>query len=146
MAIPDPSTSEHDAATSDWPGQRLGRPAAGPGSVARFPRRLIALVLDWYLCFGICWLIVGTVQGWAGIWPLVAFLVYQSLLVGMWGHTLGHLLCGMQVQTLRGTPAGFGRAALRALLVTLVIPAVVMDEDQRGLQDRLNDTVLVRIR
>ncbi len=74
------------------------------------------------------------------------FWIYQAVLVGVMGHSIGHVICGMQVQTVYGEPAGFGRAFLRGLLVTIVIPVLVVDADGRGLQDRLVNTVLVRIR
>ena len=65
-------------------------------------------------------------------------------LVGATGHTPGHLLLGLQVQTPAGRPAGFARAAVRSLLLCLVIPAVVFDPDQRGLHDKAMNTLLIR--
>lgn len=143
---PAPASSPSDPGARDHPGQRLGRPERGPGSVARIPRRLLAFVLDWYLCYGLCLILLGPMEGWRSLMAVVAFLVYQAVLVGAMGHTLGQWVCGMQVQTLGGQPVGFRRAAVRALLVTLVVPVVLMDQDQRGLQDQANGSVLVRIR
>ncbi|MFC6257218.1 RDD family protein, partial [Kocuria oceani] len=68
------------------------------------------------------------------------------LLVGATGHTPGHWVTGLQVQTLDGRPAGFARAVVRSLLLCLLIPPVVFDPDQRGLHDRAADTILVRTR
>lgn len=130
----------------DYPGQDMGRPATGPGAIARMPRRILALLVDWYLCYGLCLLLLGRLDGWLGIAPLLLFLVWQGILVGLTGHTLGHLLCGMQVQGLDGRPVGPRRAFLRALLVCLVVPPIIMDHDDRGAHDRLIDAVLVRIR
>ena len=73
-------------------------------------------------------------------------LVLTILAVGFMGHSVGHLVLGMQVQTLDGRPIGFARAFVRTVLLALVIPALIMDRDQRGLNDRLIGTVLVRIR
>ena len=56
------------------------------------------------------------------------------------------LVSAARVQALAGRPAGFARAAVRALLLCLVIPAVVFDPDQRGLHDRAAETILVRTR
>ncbi|MFF0904791.1 UNVERIFIED_CONTAM: RDD family protein [Kocuria sp. CPCC 205316] len=128
-----------------YPGQRLGRPEQGPGSVGRVGRRIVALVLDWFLCWGLAeWLVPQWNE--QGLMTLSFLLVLNVLLVGATGHTPGHLLLGLQVQTLSGRPAGFARAAVRSLLLCLVIPAVVFDPDQRGLHDRAADTVLVRTR
>lgn len=128
-----------------YPGQRLGRPEAGPGSVGRVGRRIVALVADWFLCWALAaWL----VPQWndQGLMTLAFLFVLNVLLVGATGHTPGHLLMGLQVQTLAGRPAGFARAAVRSLLLCLFVPAVVSDPDQRGLHDRAVDTVLVRTR
>ncbi|WP_269928261.1 RDD family protein [Kocuria massiliensis] len=131
----------------DYPGRRLGRPETGRGSLARVPRRIVALFIDWFLCLGISHLLFG-----GGDSPMqsllisAVFWIYQAVLVGVMGHSIGHVICGMQVQTVYGEPAGFGRAFLRGLLVTIVIPVLVVDADGRGLQDRLVNTVLVRIR
>ena len=128
-----------------YPGQRLGRPPEGPASIARFPARLVALLVDWALS-----LLLATVflSGWngSGLMNLAVFFVLTTLMVGFFGRSPGHWLMGLQVQTTNGRPAGFGRAAVRTLLVCLVVPPLVADEDQRGLHDRAVDTVLVRVR
>jgi uncharacterized RDD family membrane protein YckC len=130
----------------DFPGQLLGRPERGPGSIARLPRRILAFAIDWYLCYAICLWILGPLDGWLGLAAPIAFWLYQSLLVGFGGHALGHFVCGMQVQTMAGGPAGFRRAAVRSLLILPVIPVVVVDENSRGLHDRCVGTVLVLFR
>ncbi|WP_299165010.1 RDD family protein [uncultured Arthrobacter sp.] len=124
-----------------WPGQRLGRPRDGAGSIARPGRRLGALAIDWALCS----LISAAFFGYDGTATLGIFALEQMLLVGTLGYSIGHRVFGMQVQRLEGRPAGFGAAIVRALLICLVIPAVVFDEDQRGLHDRAVGTLLVRI-
>ena len=132
---------------SDYPGSRFGRPETGRGSLARVPRRIVALFIDWFLCLGITHLVVGGGDSWAhSLMVSGVFWVYQGLLVGVMGYSVGHLICGMQVQTLDGEPAGFGRAFIRGLLVTLFIPVLIVDGDGRGLHDRVVGTVLVRIR
>ncbi|GAB3554326.1 RDD family protein [Arthrobacter tumbae] len=124
-----------------WPGQRLGRPRNGAGSIARPGRRLGALAIDWALCS----LISAAFFGYDGTATLGIFAVEQMLLVGTLGYSVGHRTFGMQVQRLEGKPAGLGAAIVRTLLICLVIPAVVFDEDQRGLHDRAVGTALVRI-
>ena len=109
-------------------------------------RRIAAFLVDWYLIYGLYGMLTGWPMGWEQILVLVAFLLYQVLLVGSLGHSLGHWLLGMQVQTLEGTPAGFGRAAIRSGLLILVIPVLITDEHGRGYHDRAAGTVLVRFR
>lgn len=124
-----------------WPGQRLGRPESGPGSIARPGRRVAALGMDWALAS----LVSAAFFGYDGFATLAVFAAGQILLVGTLGSSIGHRLLGMQVQTIDGRPAGMLAAVVRTLLICLVIPAVVFDPDQRGLHDRAMRTVLVRI-
>ena len=76
----------------------------------------------------------------------VTFFALSALMVGFFGRSPGHWIMGLQVQTMNGRPAGFGRAAVRSLLICLVVPPLVVDEDHRGLHDRAVGTVLVRVR
>jgi len=122
-----------------YPGQRLGRPETGLGSVGRFGRRLLGIVVDWIGALAIARLI-----GTGPLVPLVVLFVEHTLLVWTAGFTIGHRLVGLRVVRVDGRPAGLGRAALRALLLCLAIPALVWDRDQRGLHDRLAGTVLER--
>ncbi|WP_129659170.1 RDD family protein [Rothia uropygialis] len=139
--------SPTSSARPDYPGQRFGRPERGKGSLATVPWRILALIVDWVICLGISHLLLGSGDSLVhSLAPSIVFWVYQGLLVGFMGHTLGHFAFGMQVQTIGGEPAGFAKAFLRSLLVTVVIPILVVDEDGRGLQDRAVGTLLVRIR
>lgn len=124
-----------------WPGQRLGRPESGPGSIARPGRRVVALMIDWALSS----LISAGFFGYDGFATLAVFAAGQILLVGTLGYSIGHRMLGMQVQTIDGRPAGMLAALVRTLLICMVIPAVVFDADQRGLHDCAMRTVLVRI-
>lgn len=132
---PPPSGSQ------EWPGQRLGRPRGGPGSIARPGRRVGAILIDWALCS----LISYSFFNYDAFATLGVFVLEQIVLVGTLGYSVGHRIFGMQVQTLTGGPAGFRAAIVRTLLICLVIPAVIFDPDQRGLHDRAMRTVLVRI-
>ncbi len=124
-----------------WPGQRLGRPESGPGSIARFGPRAAALLIDWLICS----LLSAAFFGYDGVATLAIFLVEQVLFVGFFGYSIGHRILRMQVQTLDGRPAGFLTALIRSVLLCLVIPPLVIDPDQRGLHDRVRNTGLFRI-
>lgn len=131
-------------AETGYPGQGLGRPQDGPGSIPSLIRRVGGLCIDWGIAVALAWALLPYEWvnfGITGIW-----LVLTILAVGFMGHSVGHLVLGMQVQTLDGRPIGFARAFVRTVLLALVIPALIMDRDQRGLNDRLIGTVLVRIR
>ena len=134
-------TGPDTSGISKYPGERLGLPEAGPGSIARAGRRIIAIVIDW----GIALLISNFAfagDSWA---TLAIFAAEQILLVGTLGYSIGHRIAGIHVVKPSGGPAGPLAGLVRALLLCLVIPAVIFDPDQRGLHDRAMDTVLVRM-
>jgi uncharacterized RDD family membrane protein YckC len=50
----------------------------------------------------------------------------------------------LRLQRLDGEPVvGFAKAGLRIALILLVLPAVIWDNDNRGLHDKAAGTVLV---
>ncbi|GAB4100443.1 RDD family protein [Sinomonas halotolerans] len=124
----------------DYPGRRLGMPRTGPGSIGRPGRRVLALCIDWAACSAIVWAFFGG----SSLAILGVFALEQVLLVGLVGTSLGHRIAGLRVQRLDGGTVGLPAAAVRTLLVCLVIPAVVFDPDQRGLHDKAAGTVIVR--
>lgn len=130
--------------TQQYPGQRLGRPEQGPGSIARFGVRLLAILIDWLIAMAIAALLVE--YDLQNLVTIALWYATTAISVGLTGHTLGHFLCGMQVQTTDGYAPGLWRGIVRSALIVPVLPALIMDSDQRGLQDRLVGTVLVKIR
>ncbi|MFP5368738.1 MAG: RDD family protein [Actinomycetes bacterium] len=126
---------------SKYPGERLGLPESGSGSIARAGRRILAIVIDWALALLISnFLFSG--NSWA---TLAVFAAEQILLIGTLGYSIGHRAMGIRVVRLGGSPAGLLAALVRTLLLCLVIPAVIFDPDQRGLHDKAVKTVLVRM-
>ena len=115
-------------------------PESGSGSMARAGRRILAIVLDW----GIALLISNFAFGGDAWATLAVFAAEQILLIGTLGYSIGHRVAGIHVLRLGGGPAGPMAAAVRAVLLCLVIPAVIFDPDQRGLHDKAMNTVLVR--
>lgn len=130
------------------PGDRFGLPAQGPGSVARFGPRLLALVVDWLTCQLVVALVLGS-EVWIGgdgasLAVLGVFVLEQTLLVGLLGYSVGHRLLRIRVARLDGQLVGLVRALGRAVLVALVVPPLVMDRDARGLHDLAAGTVVIR--
>lgn len=104
--------------------------------------RLGAIIIDWA---------IASVIGYAffdgsSAAVLAIFAVEQIVLVSLLGYGIGHRVFSLQVQKLDGSPAGPLAAVVRTLLLCVVIPAVVFDEDQRGLHDRAMGTVLVKVK
>jgi uncharacterized RDD family membrane protein YckC len=140
------------AAGPTYPGERLGLPAEGPGSVAGWPRRFAALAIDWVasalaagLVFGYQWFGATTgEQGWVGFTPTLVFLLEATFLTALLGGSFGQLVVRIVVVRLKGGPVNVLHAFLRTLLICLVVPPLVFNRDQRGLHDLAVNTVVLR--
>lgn len=135
---------EGDRPDAGYRGERLGLPEEGTNAVASVGRRLLALAVDWLLCYliisGAVGLRPGSVAG--DFEVLGAFAVENLLLVSTLGYTIGMRVLSIKVVRLGGplTPLA---VLLRTLLLCLVIPAVIWDRDTRAFHDRLSRTVVV---
>ncbi|WP_432565004.1 RDD family protein [Kineococcus sp. SYSU DK003] len=123
-------------------GVRLGLPREGPGSVAGWGRRFLGLLVDWVVATVVARAFLSGLGRDLG--PLLVFFLMHVLLVSTIGMSIGHAVTGIAVRRLDGRPVGFALGAARAILLTLVIPAVVYDHDRRGLHDKAAQVVVVR--
>lgn len=141
-------TSENDAG---WPGQEYGLPESGPGSMAPFGRRVLALFIDWALVMFLGTLLAGTFAGSAqvadqtgGLAALVLFVLMHLTMVSFLGITVGKRI--VRIQVVRGTEApGLSAVALRTGLLLLVLPAILAGPDGRTLHDRAAGTFQLRM-
>jgi uncharacterized RDD family membrane protein YckC len=133
-------TGPDTSGISKYPGERLGLPEAGPGSIARAGRRILAIMIDW----GIALLISNFAFGGDAWATLAIFAVEQILLVGTLGYSIGHRVTGIHVVRAGGGAPGPLAALVRSLLLCLVVPAVIFDPDHRGLHDKAMNTLLLR--
>lgn len=129
-----------DPLENSYPGERLGMPAVGSGSVARPGRRIAALAIDWAAAV----LISIAFFAYDSFATLVVFAAVQILFLPTLGGSPGHRLVGLRLQLVGGGWVGLWRPIVRTALLVLVIPAVIWDADQRGLHDKAAGTVLVR--
>ena len=133
-----------------WPGRRHGLPADGPGAVATTGSRFAALFVD--LLVGA--LIGALINGQLGDPTLLqrnlavngAFALQVITLQSLTGQSLGMRLIGIRVAR---PPApddapGFLPVAIRTALLFLVIPAILLDRDGRGLHDKAAGTIVLR--
>lgn len=106
---------------------------------ASLGRRFLALLIDWFIALGITAAVTQTPlygQNKAAEWvPLLVFFVMVSLLNGLLGFTIGKRVTGLRLINRDGRPVGLLRGMLRTALLCLVIPALIMTEDKRGLHD-----------
>ena len=117
-------------------------------TLAGFGRRVLALLVDWLIAYGLAAL--GMSLGW---WStamlstavLAIWLVLGAVSVRLFSFTPGQLALGLQVASVDGRlPVGIGRLAVRGLLIAMVVPALFTDSDGRGIHDRLTGTAMVR--
>lgn len=127
-------------AVNTYPGERLGFPEQGPGSIARPGRRIGALLIDWTAAV----ILSVAFFNYDPFATLLIFAVVQILFIPTAGGSPGHRILGMRVVRLSGGWVGLWRPVVRTLLLIVVIPAVVWDPDQRGLHDKAVGTVLIR--
>jgi uncharacterized RDD family membrane protein YckC len=126
-------------------GASLGLPESGPGSLASFSTRVVAFFVDAIGAALVAALF--TAPDLPGNWSLLPFaLIYVVSLVAF-GQTPGMRVMGLRLAHPRpGERLAPWRAVVRTALLMLLLPALVVDADGRGLHDRLTDTAVVRER
>ena len=135
--------------TGAYPGERLGLPQKGPGSIGTFGVRLGGVVIDWVISKLIAATFFGVAWGEPGAKSFIVlgvFGVMNLLLVGTLGYTIGHRIVGLQVRSIGSGHASALQALTRTVLLCLFFPAVFWDSDGRGLHDKVPNTVIVRTR
>lgn len=136
---------------NEYPGERLGLPETGPGSIARLGRRAIALIID-YTVATILAVAFFAYDPWslpaeAGIThfaPMIVFAAMQVIFIPTIGGSPGHRVLGMRLIRVGGGWTGLWRPIIRTALLLLVLPAVVWDADHRALHDKAAGTILIR--
>lgn len=145
-----PVDSADVSAAEPYPGQSLGLPESGRGALATWRARVAAVIVDWAVAMGVAVLLFGTAvlheSGWRSWMILAVFFVEKAVLTGLTGSSLGQLLARIGVTTTTGRPIGWGRAILRTAMVCLVVPALVVGAERRGLDDLVLGTVVVQRR
>jgi uncharacterized RDD family membrane protein YckC len=110
--------------------------------LAPFGRRFGALFIDWGLCLLVAAFYANPMKvGWPAVLVLI---VLDTVCIGLFGQTPGMALTGVRcVSYSDGGAIGLARALLRAILLALLIPAVIMNASRRGLHDRAAGSVVI---
>jgi uncharacterized RDD family membrane protein YckC len=126
-------------------GASLGLPPEGVGSLASFGTRVVAFLVD---AIGSAFVAgLFTAPRLPGNWSLVSFAVITVGSLVAFGQTPGMRLCGLRLGHPRpGAHLAPWRAVVRTALLILLVPALLVDADGRGLHDRLTQTAVVRDR
>jgi uncharacterized RDD family membrane protein YckC len=114
-------------------------------------RRVGALLVDWLIAYGLAALGVAAGLYSTTVLATAVLAIWWALgvaAVRLFGFTPGQFALGLTVVRLdpRGKGlyhVGLGRAAVRGLLIALVIPPLFTDSDGRGLHDRMSGTAVV---
>ena len=109
--------------------------------MGRLGRRIAALTIDWALAVAAS-VIFFNYDGFA---TTLIFVVLQIVFIPTIGGSIGHRLVGLRVVALAGGWIGLWRPSVRSPLLSIVIPALVWDSDQRCFHDKMAGTVLIRL-
>lgn len=101
---------------------------------------MAAIAIDWAIAVAIS----AAFFGYDSLVTLLVFVALQVLMTVIVNASIGHAILGLRVVPLEGGLLGVWRPVVRALLIALVIPAMVWDENNRGWHDRASRTILLR--
>jgi uncharacterized RDD family membrane protein YckC len=109
---------------------------------APFGRRFGALLIDWVFCLLVAAFYANPAKvGWPAVLVLV---VLNTVCIGLFGRTPGMALTGVRcISYADGGAIGLVRALLRAILLALLIPAIILDSNRRGLHDHAAGSVVI---
>ena len=113
-------------------------------------RRLLGITIDWLAAYAVT---LGFFAGdgsflersrGIGGTVLLVLAIEYLVLVSLGGSSFGHRIVGLKVVRFSdGGPATPIQALIRTLLMVLIITAITFDENGRGVNERLSNTVLV---
>lgn len=128
-----------DESENYWPGKRFGLPEEGPRSTPGWNRRIGGIFIDWVLALGLSALFFG----FNNLSILGVFVLLHIIGGLLAAGSPGHLLMKIRIAPIAGGRLGILAPVVRPLLIALVIPALMNDDDRRGAHDRLVGTILV---
>lgn len=114
-------------------------------------RRALGITIDWFAAYAVSlgfFAGSGTLlersRGIGGTVLLVMALEYL-ILVTLGGSSFGHRIVGLKdIRFSDGEAARPLQVLVRTLLMVIIITAITFDENGRGINERLSNTVLVR--
>jgi uncharacterized RDD family membrane protein YckC len=114
-------------------------------------RRLLGITLDWLASYAIA---LGFFAGSGSLLErshrvngsvLLVLAVQYLVLVSLGGSSFGHRVVGLKVVRFSdGQAVTPLQALIRTLLLLAIITAITFDENGRGINERLSNTVLVK--
>ena len=112
-------------------------------------RRLGALCIDWGTSLLVVQVLFGRTYAYgspeSSLITGIVFVVEIALLTSLMGGSFGQIVLGVRVVRTDGSRLWPLRVLGRTLLLFLVIPAVIMDSDGRGLHDKAVGSRTIRV-
>ena len=111
-------------------------------------RRMLGVLIDWLMSYAIA---VGFfVEFGESSMGAVVFLIFTAqylLFAALGGATPGHRVVGLKIVRFSdgGMPTPL-QALIRTGLLVLIVTAITFDQNGRGINERLSNTVLIRTR
>ena len=113
-------------------------------------RRALGITIDWIACYAIS---LGFFAGGGSFadrvpgarFPVLLLLFAEySILVALTGTSFGHRVVGLKVVRFSdGGPVTPLQALIRTALLLPIVTAITFDENGRGINERLSNTVLI---
>ena len=126
-------------------------PAEARTGTASWPRRILALFVDWTACNLVLVAVMGA-QGWSdsratGLYTTGLFILESTVLTALVGGSFGKLVTRLRVVRADGSgrPLDLLRSLLRVVLICLVVPPLVYKPDGRGLHDLAVGSATVQV-
>lgn len=114
-------------------------------------RRALGITIDWIACYAISLGFFAGGGSFADRVPgarlpvLLLLFAEYSILVALTGTSFGHRMVGLRVVRFSdGGPVTPLQALIRTALLLPIVTAITFDENGRGINERLSNTVLVR--
>jgi uncharacterized RDD family membrane protein YckC len=109
---------------------------------------MLGVLIDWLLCAAIAKGFFDGGQRWAAPYVAPAIFFAQYLFFStLGGATPGHRIVGLKIVRFSDgqmpTPI---QALIRTSLLVIVLTAITFDQNGRGINERLSNTVLVKTR
>ena len=116
-------------------------------------RRALGITIDWIACYAISLGFFAVGGSFADRVPgarfpvLLLLFAEYSILVALTGTSFGHRVVGLKVVRFSdGGPVTPLQALIRTALLLPIVTAITFDENGRGINERLSNTVLIRSR
>jgi hypothetical protein len=126
-------------------------PEPSGAGTASWPRRILALFVDWTACNLVLVAVMGP-TGWlddraTSLYTTALFILESTVLTALVGGSFGTLVTRLRVVRADGTgrPLDLLRALVRVVLVCLIVPPLVYKPDGRGLHDLAAGSVTVPV-